>query len=95
MDSESVGLGDIVIVDAAVFHRSGVDGTCHIESGIEYVLMDEPGAETGCVLTVEQEDELDASIAGVLYSLTLDFTGGVDSLESHPSVYEVVGFAAG
>ena len=79
--------GDIIVIDAAIFHRSGVDGTYHVEENIEYVIMDDPTENTGCVLTVEQENTLNSSISGLIYSLQLDFTNGSTSIESNPTVY--------
>lgn len=81
--------GDTLVLDVAVFHRAGVDGTCHIQEGVEYVLMDEPAHGPACAaLTVAQEDALRDSIASVLYTLTLDCTSEA-TLEAHPQVYAV------
>lgn len=78
------GVGTVISIDAAVFHRSGVDGACHIEPDIEYVVIDATDDEYVLVLTVEQEGQLRPSIAGILYSLTVPS----DNIENHPQVYE-------
>jgi len=80
--------GDIIVIDAAIFHRSGVDGMYHIEENIEYVIMDNPTENTACVLIVEQENTLNNSISGLIYSVQLDFTNGRTSIESNPTVYK-------
>jgi hypothetical protein len=82
-----VGLGATLVVDVAVFHRAGVDGACHVEEAVEYVVADDPAEneEVGAYLTVAQEEALPDSLVGVMYSLTLP----VADPEAHPEVYEV------
>lgn len=86
MNLEDAGLGDVLVLDCRVFHRAGVDGTHHVEKGVEFVLMDDPAdGPFAAVLTVEQEQALDPSIAGYLHDLLLD----LENLERHPMVAEV------
>ena len=89
MQKNSINIGDVVTVDFAVFHSAGVDGTCHIEEDIQYVVMDSEGDEHFLALTREQEHKLDSSIASVLYSLTVSTENGVGSIENHPQVYSL------
>lgn len=80
-------LGSTLIMDIAVFHRTGVDGACHVEKGIEYVVVDNPQKNevVGACLTVDQEESLTDSLVGVMYLLNLP----VANPESHPQVYEI------
>jgi len=51
--------GEVFSVDIAVFHRAGVDGACHIEDDVEFVVMDSPNEreKVFCAPTVECENE--------------------------------------
>jgi len=91
MEIADAGLGDVVELDVRVFHKAGMDGTHHVEEGIEYVIMDDP--EDGpamCVLTVEQEDELRASLASYLYTQTLPLRAGEHQLKRLQQIADIV-----
>lgn len=93
MDENSISVGDVVTIDVAVFHKSGVNGACHIEENIEYVVMDSDGVDLFLVLTTKQEEKLNNSISGVLYSMTVD--NSVDSIENHPQVHKLINIQKG
>lgn len=82
-------LGDTVTVDAYIYHRSGVDNTVSIVSGVDYVVMDDPEeGDAMCALTVKSEDELRPSYAALLYTATLDLSSR-EAAESHPQIKEL------
>lgn len=82
----SCSIGDTVVLDVAVFHRSGVSGACHIEEGIEYVIMNK--TDDGRIvlyLTLEQEENLYSGYVSPLYSIVVP----EDEPTSHETVVSV------
>lgn len=69
--------GEPFRIDARVFHRAGVDGTHHVEEGVEVFLEPEGNgcAPEGCrtlLLTDGERERLDESYAFLLDGLHVD-----------------------
>lgn len=78
-------------LDVAVFHRSGVEGACHIEKGVEGFLQpvsqDPQAPEEGrtFLLTEEGQEELPETYRSYIDGMRVD----PDNPEEHPKVYNV------
>lgn len=83
--------GDVFSVDIAVFHRAGIDGACHVESDVEFVVMDSPEEceKVLCAATVECEEER-PFVSSYCPSLRLDVSS-VESVVENAAVFSFNG----
>jgi hypothetical protein len=72
--------GHIIEADCRIFHRSGLDGTCHVEEGVQFILDECPPErlhrdEVVLLLTQAERERLADTHAHRLDGLTVPADG--------------------